>query len=82
MDVIVQSNASDQTETVPVKSSWIEYLKYDKTNLRLEIGFKDGKVLQHWPVYPQSFLDFKLSPSPGRYYHQSGLKGSGMRIKG
>jgi hypothetical protein len=71
MDIAVQPSAYDQTETVPVNSSWISYLKYDQTNLRLEIGFRDGRIVQHWPVYLQSFLDFKLSPSKGRYYSQA-----------
>jgi hypothetical protein len=45
------------------------YADYDPASLRLEVGFKSGKIVQHWPVYPQTWIDFKLAPSKGSYYN-------------
>lgn len=49
-------------------SKWLMYADYDPVSLRLEVGFKDGKIVQHWPVYPQTWLDFKVAPSKGSFY--------------
>lgn len=52
-------------------SSWIRYADYEAKELTLQIGFRDGRVVEHTPVYPQTFLDFKLAPSKGRFYLQA-----------
>lgn len=52
-------------------SRWLEYADYDPKELRLEIGFKNGRIVEHWPVYPQTWIDFKLAPSKGRYYNEA-----------
>ncbi len=49
-------------------SKWLMYADYDPVELRLEVGFKDGKVVEHWPIYPQTWIDFKLAPSKGSFY--------------
>ncbi len=58
-------------ESFPCDSSYLQYAKYDSTNLRLEIGFKYGGIVQHWPTYPQTWIDFKVAPSKGKFYHAS-----------
>ena len=50
-------------------SKYLMYADYDPVSLRLEIGMKNGRIVQHWPVYPQTWLDFKLAPSKGSFYH-------------
>jgi len=50
-------------------STWLVYGDYDPASLRLEIGFRDGKVVEHWPVYPQTWQDLKLAPSKGSFYN-------------
>jgi hypothetical protein len=50
-------------------SKWLMYADYDPVALRLEVGFKSGKIVQHWPVYPQTWIDFKLAPSKGSFYN-------------
>ncbi len=63
-------------------SKWLEYADYDPIGLRLEVGFKSGKIVTHWPIYPQTWIDFKLAPSKGRYYAQAIKKASpAMEIK-
>lgn len=52
-------------------SKWLAYADYDPVAYRLEIGFKNGRVVQHWPIYPQTWMDFKLAPSKGRFYMQA-----------
>lgn len=47
------------------------YAEYDPKELRLEVGFKNGKIMEHWPVYPQTWIDFKLAPSKGSYYNRA-----------
>lgn len=50
-------------------SSWLMYADYDPVALRLEVGFKSGKIVEHWPVYPQTWTDWKAAPSKGSYYN-------------
>jgi hypothetical protein len=49
-------------------SKWLMYADYDPVSLRFEVGFKNGRIVQHWPVYPQTWLDFKVAPSKGSFY--------------
>lgn len=50
-------------------SSWLQYADYDPAESRLEVGFKSGKVVTHWPVYPQTWIDWKAAPSKGSFYN-------------
>lgn len=50
-------------------SKWLVYGQYDPVSLRLEVGFRSGSIVQHWPVYPQTWMDMKLAPSKGSFYH-------------
>ncbi len=63
-------------------SKWLMYAEYDPKAFRLEVGFKNGSIVEHWPVYPQTWLDFKLAPSKGRFYAAAIKKTSpGEQIK-
>jgi hypothetical protein len=65
-----QTALSPDLETIPTpESSYLAYLRYDPKGLRLEVGFKYGGIVQHWPVYPQTWLDMKVHPSKGKFYH-------------
>ena len=64
----VKAKGPAREKIVLEHSSWLAYADYDPVEFRLEVGFKNGKVVEHWPVYPQTFLDFKLAPSKGSYY--------------
>jgi hypothetical protein len=51
------------------RSSWLMYAQYTPQDLQLEIGYRNGRVVAHSPVYPQTWEDFKAAPSKGRYYN-------------
>lgn len=64
-------------------SSYVSGYQYDPSALVLTVNFRYGGVRQFRPVYPQTALDFKLSPSKGKFFHEAIRKimGEGMRIK-
>lgn len=72
----VQAQQPQHERVVFEHSKWLMYGDYDPVALRLEIGFRSGKIVQHWPVYPQTWLDMKLSPSKGSFYHFAIRKGT------
>lgn len=51
------------------KSSFLMYAEYDPKEMSLEVGYRNGKVVQHSPVYKQTWEDFKVAPSKGRFYN-------------
>lgn len=78
------ATASNKVETEPFgNSSYLSSGQYDPVNLTLTINFQYGGVRQYRPVYPQTWMDLKLSPSKGKFFHEAIRKtmGEGMRIK-
>jgi hypothetical protein len=72
MNIAGAATKSDQPETLPTPhSSYVSYFRYDPKTLRLEVGLKHGSVVEHSPVYPQTWLDLKIAPSKGRFYIQT-----------
>jgi len=64
-------------------SSYVSGIQYDPSGLVLTVNFRYGGVRQFRPVYPQTVMDFRLSPSKGSFFHQAirSTMGEGMRIK-
>lgn len=52
-------------------SSWLAYADYNPLDLSLEVGFKDGRIQEFSPIYPQTILDWKAAPSKGSYFNQA-----------
>jgi len=66
------SQQAQQPETIVCDhSSWLKTATYDPKSLKLWISFQNGETKTFYPIYPQTFLDFKLSPSKGKFYAQA-----------
>lgn len=63
-----QATQASRERIVTEHSKWLMYADYDPVSLRLEIGFRNGRIVQHWPIYPQTWTDFKAAPSKGSFY--------------
>jgi hypothetical protein len=60
--------STEREKLVFDNSSWLQYADYDPIERRLEVGFKSGKVVEHWPVEQQTWIDWKAAPSKGSFY--------------
>lgn len=57
-------------EMIPVESSNITHLGYDKDNLVMHIQFKDGRKYEYSGVSHESMADLAQAPSIGRHFHK------------
>lgn len=68
-------------ERVPVSSSNIESVGYDKDTKTLEVAFHSGSVYQYLNVEPEIYSNMLTASSVGKYFNES-VKDSYSFIKG
>lgn len=61
-------------EQIVLISSFLSTATYDASTFSLTIEFKTGEPLVHRFVFPAVWQEFKLHPSPGKYWNAS-IKG-------
>lgn len=58
-------------ERQTVDSSNLISIGYDEKTKKLEVEFKGGTIYQYDGVEPESWEEFKVSPSKGQFFHQT-----------
>lgn len=58
-------------ERVPVSSSNIESVGYDKDTKTLEVAFHSGSVYQYLNVEPEIYSNMLTASSVGKYFNES-----------
>jgi hypothetical protein len=57
-------------EPIPVESSSLRYVAYDRDSERLEVAFRHGGVYEYEAVPPRIVRDLLRAESKGRYFMQ------------
>jgi hypothetical protein len=56
---------------VPVKSSILAAIGYDRDAKLLEVELRDGSVYQYYAVPPDVYREFVTTSSHGRYFNET-----------
>ena len=60
-----------QIKRVPVDSSNIQEIGYDKSTRTMEIKFKNGRIYRYRPITLEGYNSFLRSKSKGEFFHKN-----------
>ncbi len=59
------------TQSINLKSSFIQALEYDRETRTAIVQFKRGAIYRYAQVPPVTFTRWLKAPSKGRYFHRN-----------
>lgn len=68
-----------KAEDLGLQSSFLARASYDSASQKLTLSFHSGQEMAYWPVDEDTWEEFRLAPSQGRYYLQN-IKGKSQSM--